>query len=179
MKIVRRSLGLLVLAALALWLWSVLFPGPEKVIRQRLTAVAETASFAPNEGALTVAGNVAKLVGYFSADAEVAFDAPGRGPYVLVGRDEMRQAALAARGALRSLAVEFLDVNVTLAPDKLSATVDLAARGKIPGEPDFYVQEMRFTLKQINGEWLIVRVETVKTLSRGTPRNGLGPAGTT
>ena len=35
----------------------------------------------------------------------------------------------------------------------------------ISDEQDLIVQEMKFTLQKINGEWLITRVETVRTLS--------------
>jgi hypothetical protein len=68
---------------------------------------------------------------------------------------------------------------VALAADKQSATVDLTARARVGGEPDSYVQEMKFVLKKTDGHWLIVRVETVKTLSRwqvpllGRVRGGL------
>jgi ketosteroid isomerase-like protein len=166
MKIVRRIFALLALLALGLWLWSVLFPGPEKIIRKQLAAVAEVASFAGNEGPLSKASNAAKLAGYVSVNTQVTFDAPGHGQQILSGRDEIQQFALGVRSTLGSLAVEFLDVNVTLAADKQSATVDLTARVKVGGESSSYVQEMKFVLKKMDGQWLIVRVETVKTLSR-------------
>ncbi len=166
MKIIRRSLALLALLALVLWLWSVLFPGPEQIIRQQLTNVARAVSFTANEGPFTRTLNASKLAGYFSVDAQVSLDAPSHGSYTCNGRNEI-QAAVGARPTGGALAVEFLDVAVVLAADKLSATVDLTAKVKIPGERDFYVQEVKFTLKKIDGDWLIIRVETVKTLSRG------------
>ena len=45
MKIVFRFFLLAALAALGVWLWFVLFPSPEKIIRARLTKLARTASF--------------------------------------------------------------------------------------------------------------------------------------
>ncbi|MCU0785936.1 MAG: nuclear transport factor 2 family protein, partial [Verrucomicrobia bacterium] len=166
MKIASRLVLFAAFTALAVWLWTVLFPSPEKIIRKQLAEVARCASFVANEGPLARAGNVAKLAGYFSADAQLSFDVPGHGPHALTGRDEIIQAAMGARSAVGALVVEFPDVNVTLATDKQSATVDLTAKAKIPGERDFYVQEMKFTLKKKDGDWLIIRVETVKTLSR-------------
>jgi hypothetical protein len=168
MKFVRRFLTLLALLALGLWLRSVLFPGPEKIIRRQLAAAAKIASFAGNEGPLTKVRNASKLAGYFSLDAQVTFDAPGHGQQMLSGRNEIQQTAMGARSAISSLAVEFLDVNVTLTADKQSATVDLTAKARVGGDSSAYVQEMKFVLKNINGQWLIVRVETVKTLSRTT-----------
>lgn len=166
MKWVRRILLGLALLALGLWLWSVLFPGPEKIIRKRLAALAADASFAGNEGPMVRAAKIARILGLFSLDAEITFEAPGRGQQSLRGREDIRQAALGAQSALPSLKVEFLDVNVTVAPDKQSAVVDLTARGRTGGDPGAFVQEMKFTFQKIDGKWLIVRVETVKTLSR-------------
>ena len=65
---------------------------------------------------------------------------------------------------MHGLTVEFLDINVTVGPDQKSAVANLTAKAKVPGE-DFMVQELKFTLKKIQGAWLILRVETVKTLS--------------
>ena len=52
MKIVFRFVLLAALMALGVWLWFVLFPSPEKIIRQRLTELARTASFSSGEGNL-------------------------------------------------------------------------------------------------------------------------------
>jgi hypothetical protein len=46
----------------------------------------------------------------------------------------------------------------------VSAVANLTGRGKIPGEKDFLVQELKFTLKKVESDWLISRIETVKTL---------------
>ncbi|MCX8091532.1 MAG: hypothetical protein N3I86_11510 [Verrucomicrobiae bacterium] len=167
MKWIRRVLLVLALAALGLWLWSVLFPGPEKIIRKRLAALAADVSFHGKEGPMVRAAKIARLLGLFSLDAEITFDAPGRGVQSLRGREDIRQAALSAQSALSSVTVDFLDVNVTLAPDKQSAVVDLTARGRVGSERGAFVQEMKFTFPKIDGKWLIVRVETVRTLSRG------------
>ena len=164
MKWVWRSLGLLAGLALGLWLWSVFFPSPEKVIRKELLAIARCASTRANEGLLARASKSSELVGYFSADASVILDAPGLGSQTLNGLEEITQAAkgLHAGGALK---VEFLDASVKLSADKESATVDLTAMAKTPGDQDFFVQEMKFVFKKIDGKWLIFSVETVKPIS--------------
>ncbi len=166
MKFIRRSVAVLALLALSFWLWTILFPSPEKIIRRQLAGVAAAASFADNEGLVKQAARISELIGYFSVDAQITFDAPAHGQFILSGRSEIQELAVAARKAVRSLAVEFLDVDVTLAADKQSATVDLTATAKVPSERNHYVQEMKFVLMKINGKWLIVRAETVKTLSR-------------
>jgi hypothetical protein len=166
MKWIARAVLGAALLALGLWLWSVLFPGPETIIRKRLAALAADASFAGNEGPMVRAAKIARILSLFSLDAEITFDAPGRGVHTLRGREDIRQAALGAQSVLPSLKVEFLDVNVTLAPDRQSAVVDLTARGRTGAEPGAFVQDMKFTFQKLNDRWLIVRVETVKTLSR-------------
>src|SRR5437773_1930056 len=166
MRIGLRLLLVAALAALGFWLWTVLFPGPEKLIRKRIAEVARLASIAPGEGLVTQGLRIQSLVNCFDPHAELTFDLPGHSQYTIAGRDEMTENAGAARRNLRFLKVELLDPNLALSPDKQSAVVDLTARVKLPDERDFIVQEMKFTLKKINGEWLIIRVETVRTLSR-------------
>ena len=171
MRIVLRLLLVAALVALGFWLWTVLFPGPEKLIRKRIAEVARLASIAPGEGLVTQGLRIQSLVNCFDPHAELTFDVPGRSQYTIAGRDEMIEHAGAARRNLRSLKVELLDPNLALSPDKQSAVVDLTARVKLPEERDFIVQEMKFTLKKINGEWLIISVETVRTLSH-SPAGG-------
>jgi len=173
MKFLRRLFAWLVLLGLGFWLWSALFPGPEKVIRKQLNRVARTVSFTANEGLLTRAAKLAEFEAYFSSDVQVDLDTPVSGRQTYTGRNEVVGGAASARKFVGALQVEFLDMAVALAADKLSAIVDLTAKGKVPGEREFYVQEMKFVLKKINGKWLIVRVETVKTLSRGLVSEGI------
>jgi len=159
-----RTLLLAGLITLGLWGWRAWFPSPQQVIRKRLAELAQAASFSSNEAPLAKLAAVQKLPAFFTAEVEITVEAPGRSQQTFHGRDELLQAALGARSALSGLNVEFLDVNVSVGPDQESATANLTAKAKVPGE-DFMVQELKFTLKKIQGAWLILRVETVKTLS--------------
>ncbi len=165
MKTFVRLVLATALIALGVWLWTVLFPSPERVIRKRLAAIARAASFGPNEGGITKLANVQFVVGCFSPDVAVHIESLGRGELTLNGRDDISAAVLAARSHFESLNIAFLDINIALEPDKQSATVDLTAKAIVPGQKDFEVQEMKFTLKKIKDVWLITRVETVKVLS--------------
>lgn len=171
MRILLRLLLVAALVALGFWLWTILFPSPEKLIRKRVAEVARLASIGPGEGLVTQGLRIQSLVNCFDPQAELTFDLPGRSQYTITGRDEMIEHAGAARRKFRSLQVELLDPNLALSPDKQSAVVDLTAKVKLPDERDFIVEEMKVTLKKINGEWLIIRVETVRTLS-GSPTGG-------
>ena len=146
------------------WRW--FFPSPERVIRKRLDELAKSASFTPNESPLAQAANSIKAASYFSPDVVVNVDVRGLKRQTYTGRDHLRVTMAGSRQFLGSLQVEFVDVNVVLAPDKKSAVVNLTAKGKIPG--DLQVQELKLTMEKMDGDWLISRVETVKTLSRQT-----------
>jgi hypothetical protein len=66
---------------------------------------------------------------------------------------------------LSGLKVTFPDIKITVASDKQSAVVDLTVVVNIAGESDPIVQEMKFTFQQTDGDWLITRIETVRTLT--------------
>jgi hypothetical protein len=159
-----RVILLAALIAVGIWSWHVFFPSPEKVIRKRLVELAKAASFSPKEGLIAKAWNASTLGDFFTADVEVTVNVPGT-QHTISGRDELLQAAVGARSAVSSLTIEFPDIKVTVAPDRTSAVVNLTAKGKVPGERDFYLQELRMRLIKVKRDWLIKQVETVKTLS--------------
>ena len=172
MKLTRRLILLIALLAGVLWLWSAFLPSPQQAIRRQLEKTARLASFGAREGAMERLGNIAEFGKCFTSDAEVRFEPPGGGSQSLAGRDDIMRAAAMARTYGSVLQVEFLDTILTVAPDQQSATVDLTVRARIPGDRDFFVQEMKLQLKKFGRVWLIFRAETVKTLSAATnPRN--------
>jgi hypothetical protein len=173
MKIVFRFILLAALAALGVWLWFVLFPSPEKIIRTRLTKLARTASFSSRESDLARLDAAQNLAGFFTTNVDINIDVPGRIQHRLLGRDEIKEAALGARATLSGLKVQFPDIKITVAPDKQSAVADLTVEANVAGDHDSIVQEMKFTFQQTDGEWLITRIETVPTLSSVTLRFAL------
>ena len=74
------------------------------------------------------------------------------------------QAAMGAKSVTTGIKAEFIDMNIELGSGNLSALVDLTLKAKVNGESDMIAQELKFTMKKINGDWLITRIETVKTL---------------
>jgi hypothetical protein len=165
MKMGFRVLWVAVLVALGVWLWTILFPSPQKIIRHRLDAVAKCVSFAPGEGMLVRLVGAQGLAGYFATNAEINLEVPGRDQVVISGRHDITQAVLTARSSVGSLKVKFLDVSVTVAPNRQSATVDMTVDANVSDQQDVIVQETKITFRKINGEWLITRVETIRTLS--------------
>jgi hypothetical protein len=173
MKIIFRLVLFAALLALGIWLWFVLFPSPEKVIRRRLTELAVKASFSPGESDLVKLAAAQSLAGYFSTNVEINIDMPGRVQHTLMGRDDIKQAVLGVRSAMSGLKVQFPDVNVTVAPGKRSAVADVTVEAIIASDHDSIVQEMKFTFQKTEDGWLITRVETVHTLSSVTLRFAL------
>ena len=152
------------LLALGLWVWGVFFPSPEKIIRNRIGELGKAVSFSANEGELAKVYNASALGGFFTPDVRVTVEVY-HSYHTINGRDDLLRAAMGARSTLSSLSVEFPDIKVTVDPDRTSAVVLLTAKGKVPGERDFYLQELRMRLTKVKRAWLINQVETVKTLS--------------
>jgi hypothetical protein len=77
MKIFFRLVLLAAIIAAAIWLWTILFPGPEKIIRKRLVQVAAEASFNSGENPFVIAARSENLASRFSTNVEVNLNAPG------------------------------------------------------------------------------------------------------
>ena len=160
---VQRAALAAALVGLGFWGWRAVFPGPEKVIRHRLTEMAESASFTSNEGPLAKFINAQKLSGFCTPDVELDIAVPGY-QRSISGRDELLKIAMMARSAVSSVSVQFPDINVTVAPDKQSAVADVTVRARIGADKDFDVREFSCALKKIDGTWFVSRVHTVRTL---------------
>ncbi|HWQ91073.1 MAG TPA: hypothetical protein VN673_05340, partial [Clostridia bacterium] len=143
----------------------VFFPSPEKVVRKQLLEVAQLASFGPNESPLAALSNTEAFLAHFDSDIVILVDLPSRSQHRLRGREELMFAIRGSRQALSSLAVEFVDIDIKLGPDQKVAVAAVTVRARASGERDDLIQELQFTLRKIDGRWLIIRAETVKTLS--------------
>jgi len=172
-KTTRRIFLVAALLGAGVWVWMYFHPSPESAIRRRLADVAREVSFGGNEGMVAKAVHAQNLAGYFGRDVALRIDLPELSARESMSRDEIMQFALALRSSpyFRSLHVQCLDPVITLGADRKSAVVDLTLRAETTGDKYLVVQEMKFTLKEVDGEWLIQRVETVRTLNRApTPR---------
>ena len=160
-----RAVAAVVLLALGIWIWSVLFPSPERIIRKRLNELAKSASFGGNESPLAAFANSQNVAGFFTAEIEMKVDVPGRSQQILSGRETLLQTIMHARSALGGLNVEFYDITVTVTPDKSSAEANLTLKARVAGERDIIIQELKIWLNKAEGNWRIYRLETIKTLS--------------
>ena len=60
--------------------------------------------------------------------------------------------------------MELFDATARIGADKQGAEVTCTARVTVADGKDFGIQELRFRLKKIDGDWLITHADTVKTL---------------
>jgi len=164
MKVASRLVLLGLLGLLGFWLWTLLFPNPEKVVLGRVSSLAATATVNAGDGAVARATKVSNFIGYFSTDAVISYDAPGYGARSLSGLDEIRETAAGGFAGVSSLKVQFQDATARVSPDQQSAEVNCTVRVAAGESKDFGIQELRLQFKKIGGDWLITRAETVKTL---------------
>jgi hypothetical protein len=169
-KIALRVILALLVVALGVWLWRYFHPSPQEAIRRRLADVARAASYTEPGGMIARAAKAQKLAGYFAPEVSIVVDLPGQSRHEAASRDEIMRSAIGMRNAFRSFKVQLLDPNITVGGDQKSASVDLTLRVETPGDQYLIVQEIKCTLRQLDGEWIILRVETVKTLNRAPTR---------
>ena len=156
--------GVVAVLLLGVWIYRILFPNDEKLIRQLLAEAAETAAVKPNENPLFKIAGASKLVGFFSPDAVLKLEVAGVDTRILDSPDELRQAVTAARASLQEAKFQLREVLVNVGPDSQSATAQLVAIAYLNSSGDPLVQELKMQLKKIDRHWKISRVETVKTL---------------
>ncbi len=148
-----------------IWLWRVVFPGDETIIRRRLHELAATASFPANEAPLAKLTNAGKVASFFTVDGEIDIAPWGYQRVVISGRDELRQAALGARNAISSLTVATEGISIALELETDQATARLSLTGRTSENPDRQSQPLELDLRRIDGEWLIRRVKSVEYLT--------------
>jgi hypothetical protein len=165
MKIIWRLVLVAALAALGVWLWTVFFPSPERAIRHHLIQLAKDVSFSNTTGGWSRLAGAESVAGFFDTNVEVNINVPGHEQHTFTARAEITQAALASRKEVSSLSVRFPDINLTVAPDKTSAIADVTVMVNIAGEQDAIVQELKITFVKSEGQWLIQKIETVRTVS--------------
>lgn len=174
MKLVFRILIPAVLIGLGVWLWIYLNPSPQEAIRRQLAGLAKVASFEEREGLVSRASSAQKLAGYFAAEVTMNIEPRGIFPEQ-VSRVEISEQAfyLRSQKGIRSFKVKILDPVITLGADNKSAIVELTLHAESEGEKHLLVQEMKFMMRAVEDDWLIIRLETVRTLNRAPAQRPL------
>jgi hypothetical protein len=159
------------LIAAGLWLWFHFNPSPEQAIRRQLAGLAETATFEGPQGLAATALDAQKLASFFGPDVRMNIEPRGWFEEE-VTRQEISQfvAGFRSRSGVRSLRVQFLDPIITVAADRQNAVVEVTVNAESGGERHLIVQELKLTMQQVEGKWLITGVETIRTLNQAPPQ---------
>ena len=161
-RIVQVTVGIIG-AALLIYFILKLFPNDVRVIEKNTKRLAALASFTANELPLSRLQNTRELANFFATDAQVAVDVPGASQSIS-GREELFQMAMAARSSHPGAQVDLLDVTVALDPGKKDAIVDTTLKAKLANQSELVIQELKITWRKLEGDWLIQKIETVRTV---------------
>lgn len=174
MKWVTRLILPALLIGLGVWLWIYLHPSPQEAIRRQLDNLAKAASFDEREGLVSRASAAQKVAGFFATEVVMNIEPRGIFPEQ-VSRVEISEQAfyLRSQKEIRSFKVKILDPVITLGADNKSAIVELTLHAETEGERHLIVQEMKFMMRAVEDDWLIIRLETVRTLNRAPVRRPL------
>jgi len=162
-KSLRIVAGALVIAA-GFWIFRILFPGDESLIRKLLAQAAEVAAVKPNENPILKLAGANKLVGFFSPDAVIEVEVSGADLRSIRGREDLQQAITAAQASLQEAQIQLHEVHLNVDPDRQSATAQLVVSAYLNGSGDPLVQELKVNLKKIDRRWKITHLGTVKTI---------------
>lgn len=163
MKSIRTLITIVAVAAIGFGIYYWLFPPPEKVIRKRMTKLAEAVSARP-QGNISTMANVNRIGSFFHPNVSITVEGFGQNLGSVQGRGELQQTALAARQRLSAISLEFYNVDILVAPSKTNATVSATAIVKINDDANAQVQEINLEFEKYDREWIIRTATPSKTL---------------
>ncbi len=141
-----------------------IFAGPEARIRQQLEALEELVSFNAKESDLSAVTKAKRLGSLFTENVIVSIRVPGLRQQSLTGREAIQGAAIAARRQASGLSARLVDIEIELADDALTATVEATGHAQVTGEPNPALQDFLFHFVSTEDGWLINQVESVDSL---------------
>ena len=163
MKAARPIVTLIALGAILLGVYYFLFPPPEKVIRKRISKLAQAISAKPQGNMATIA-NINRIGSFFHSNVSITVEGFGTDFTSIHGRGELQQMALAARQRIGSLSVEFYNVEVIVAPDKTTAKATATILVKLNGDNNPITQDVRIEFEKDGRNWLIHSAVPQKSL---------------
>lgn len=141
------------------------WPSDEREIRRHLSNLAEVLSTPGAETEVAQLTRIAALGEYFAPDVRIRI-----GPEQIVSRAALIALVSRMGAPAGGIAVELVDVTVTLADDHRSADVRLTAKvattNPRTGESTVDAREAALTMSDAEGDWVITNVESRETLER-------------
>jgi hypothetical protein len=156
----RRALGGVAAAvAVAVLVWFALRPSDESRIRAKLKALSAAVQVKAADMQVNPIGRMAHVSGAFESlfEPDVRVSVPDV-PQLGNGRQALVTAMVAAPSYVRTLDVDFDDVNVTIDPSATSAAVGATASVRLldrDGRSRAGKRAVDFRFVKIDGDWLI------------------------
>ncbi len=150
--------------AMGAYLW---WPSEERAVRNRLHHLADTLSIPAQDSDIGRVTRFAQLRHYFADNVEIR---SGEAEPHTIPLDAVLAAVASWTPPPGGLAIEFVDVQVTIGTDAVSAkaylTAKISTHDARTGEPTVDAREARLGMVKRNGEWVVASVETADTLER-------------
>jgi hypothetical protein len=150
--------ALLLAAAWRVWVW--MHPSPEKAILRQLAKLSDSLVSKPNEGNFARAAAINRTLSFFTSDVLINTEGLPGSPETIQGKTDLQQALFAARKQLEG-EIDFSDIRVKVLPGETNATATFTAIGRLAGQKDPYTQDLKTQFQNIDGNWLISRVDAV------------------
>ena len=161
-----RVLFLAAVMAAGLWFgWRWMFPNDEAQIVAVLERIADGVSGGAAEGEVGRLARAASLRNEFAPDVTVEAGPPFQR---LKGREAIIGAAARTSGSVRNLEVRFPDVDITIAPDRQSATALVTAEARFDegGGRAVDARELEIGFARLDGAWVIASITLIQPLQR-------------
>jgi hypothetical protein len=148
------------LAALVSGLLYRYWPSPDRDIRRHLSNLSEALSLSTTEGEAASLIRFAVMREYFAEDVRVSFDDEH-----ILSRDAVIDRVRRWPPPPGGLAVELVDVRVTLSADRSSAAVELTAKVSTSGDAQrgstLDVRRVHIAMGRRGGDWVIFSAQAV------------------
>jgi hypothetical protein len=160
-KYVVAVFGLLAAYFVYVWWFS-----PARAVKRQLGRLAATLSVPANEAEVARIGRVAQLRHFLASDIHLTL---GRGDVDITSRDALLGAVAAMRPPASGWDVQFVDVKVTVDSEteaRAFMTVEVRSDDARTGERTLDAREVRLTLANREGEWVITTAESPQPATR-------------
>ena len=146
--------------------------GDERAIKSQMSTIAATLTVPANDGDLGRLSRIASMRNTLAPDVQVFTGIAARPgaqmPAELVGRDAVLALASRWTPPAGGVTVEFVDLQVTLDPSRVTAQVYGTAKvtSGPPERPVVDARELTMGFSKIDGAWLVSSVRPEDTLVR-------------
>ena len=167
---IARAVMIALIVAGAWFGWRWLFPSDEAQIHAVLDRIAEAVGTGAQEGEIERLARAASLRNHLDAGITVDAGPPFKD---LSGRDVIIGTVSRLNSTIRDLEIRFVDVQISIPPDRSTANVYMTAEARFRGpqdEPSLEARELDVLFRKIEGNWVVSEVAFVRTLEPVTPR---------